>query len=89
MIRATQVGDLEYRGRLERCSKCPRMATWSYDPDPNGLYYCDECVPRGCSCRNIHWGDDDRDPEMELDEDGRQLPCIEYRRDPEGSRADT
>lgn len=28
--------------------KCGRDAIWSYIP--NGSFYCDNCVPRGCIC---------------------------------------
>lgn len=34
---------------LIKCIKCNNLATWEYIP--NGYYYyCDSCVPRGCSC---------------------------------------
>lgn len=42
-------------------------------------YYCDEHVPRGCSC-NI---DPDTDIE-DVDEQGRLLPCCEYGYTPGG-----
>lgn len=35
-------------------------------------YYCEGCVPRGCSCMLR----DDGTPE--LDEQGREFPCVEY-----------
>lgn len=33
--------------------ECGKLATWSYMPSttsPIYGYYCDDCVPRGCSC---------------------------------------
>ncbi len=50
-----------------------------YIPGKQGLYYCDNCVPRGCSC-NI-------DPDtLEEDKDhlGRLYPCCEYWFDDQG-----
>ena len=39
--------------RIHRCSKCNRTAVWMYMPGRYGHYmYCDEHVPRGCSCNN-------------------------------------
>ena len=56
-----------------RCDKChSQIALWEYLPN-DFIYYCDDCVPRGCSC-NI-------DPETEIedtDEQGRLLPCCEW-----------
>lgn len=37
--------------RLHRCCKCNNIATWFYIPSGNGRrFYCDEHVPRGCTC---------------------------------------
>lgn len=40
-----------------KCSECDNLATWSYMPNCNENtsegFYCDKCVPRGCSC-NIY-----------------------------------
>lgn len=44
-----------------------------YGPGGENGFYCDDCVPRGCSC-NI-------DPDTGLedkDNDGRYYPCCEY-----------
>lgn len=39
------------RKRYHRCSCCSNKAVWLYMPGRMGkVYYCDECVPRGCSC---------------------------------------
>lgn len=36
---------------LKRCD-CGRKATWVYMPSNDWCnpYFCDECIPRGCSC---------------------------------------
>lgn len=59
------------------CSDCDQMATWYYMPaDGHGhkRAFCEEHVPRGCSCR----GDES------TDEWGRALPCVEYGFDDRG-----
>lgn len=36
----------------ELCN-CGRTATWLYMPSSKSLpFYCEECVPRGCSCND-------------------------------------
>ena len=30
--------------------KCGKLATWYYMPSEHNWVYCDNCVPRGCSC---------------------------------------
>jgi len=73
------------------CCKCSAIATWYYMPDstnPNRAY-CDDCVPRGCSCNSVpkddNWDSEDPDNwEQELDEQGRELPCCEYWYEPNG-----
>lgn len=35
---------------IVKCSNCPAPATWSYMPGDTN--YCDNCVPRGCSCNH-------------------------------------
>ena len=45
-------------------------AVWSYLPAENN--YCDNCVPRGCTCNQNEKG------EESLDEQGRKEPCCEY-----------
>lgn len=56
----------------EVCSDCGAPATWIYMPADNEAAYCDEHVPRGCSC----W--DDENGVEELAPDGRRQPCIEF-----------
>jgi hypothetical protein len=42
------------KNELEICS-CGKIATWLYMPlSDNYPYYCDEHVPRGCSCNNSY-----------------------------------
>ncbi len=66
---------------MERCDICNKKAIWFYMPGKE--QYCDECVPRGCSC-NIEPKDgdyDNLDPKNwveELDNEGREYPCCEY-----------
>lgn len=51
------------------CKACNTKAVWHYLPsDSISTYYCNACVPRGCSC-NI-----DEEP----DADGLLQPCCEY-----------
>jgi hypothetical protein len=63
-----------------RCDKChSKIATWEYQPSDDYTYYCEDCVPRGCSC-NI-------DPETDepyKDDQGRLLPCCEFYDQPNG-----
>lgn len=43
--------------KLIKCCKCMnKIATWCYIPGglKNGDFYCDDCVPRGCSCNQYH-----------------------------------
>lgn len=40
--------------------------------------YCDDHVPRGCACQ---MNDDDS---MQLDDQDRELPCVEYDFDERG-----
>ena len=56
------------------CHKCSNVATWWYIPgrENSDDYYCDQCVPRGCSCETDDHG------QYILDEKGRPLPCCEY-----------
>ena len=60
-----------------RCDKChAKIATWNYMPREFG-YYCDDCVPRGCSCNLL--GDENDESRIEdTDEQGRLLPCCEF-----------
>ena len=52
------------------CVICGKKATWSYMPSDEN--YCDDHVPRGCSCNCNEKGAE------ELDEQGRKKPCCEY-----------
>lgn len=37
--------------RIHKCSMCNKPATWYYLPSSDGKrFFCDDCVPRGCSC---------------------------------------
>lgn len=65
------------------CNNCPEMAVWMYLPQskdkPYDGFYCDGCVPRGCSCNwNPYTNEEDKD------EKGRLYPCSEYFFDNEG-----
>lgn len=64
---------------------CGKKAKWSYMPGSEN--YCDNHVPRGCSCNaGLKEGIDPdseaaKDPANwveELDEHGRRQPCCEY-----------
>ena len=56
-----------------RCDFChAKIATWEYMPR-SFEYYCDDCVPRGCSC-NIY----EDTGAQHIDEQGRYLPCCEF-----------
>lgn len=55
------------------CDKCQSPAIWYYMPSSD-IQYCDECVPRGCSC-NIF---DNESDEEYVDDFGRKYPCVEY-----------
>lgn len=70
---------------MHKCYKCDKMAVWYYMPADKlriemEYYYCDNCVPRGCSCNIISYPDDMPQESYEYykDELGRDLPCIEY-----------
>ena len=39
--------------KIEICDNCSNPATYMYMPG-TGLY-CDDCLPRGCSCNNEHF----------------------------------
>lgn len=59
------------------CLKCSSIAVWYYLPMINGqdsnMYYCDNCIERGCSCQI-----DPQTGKEDADELGRLLPCCEY-----------
>ena len=58
---------------MKQCKLCFKVAVWVYIPHDNMGYFCDDCVPRGCSC-NIDFETGIED----TDEHGRLLPCCEY-----------
>lgn len=75
----------------EKCD-CGQLGVWCYTPgysDGSNDCFCDNCVPRGCSCMQSpkdgnyentepeNWVDD-------LDEWGRQMPCCEFWYEKEG-----
>ncbi len=58
-------------GELEICD-CGEIATWLYMPSSESKehpFYCDKCVPRGCSCNNTS-----------LEEDYAQLEIENYKK---------
>lgn len=77
----------------EKCYECGELAQWYYLPgggDPKEDYFCDNCVPRGCSCNKelkegieelidgnqiINPPEDFYEP---VDEQGRKYPCCEF-----------
>lgn len=64
-----------------KCDICRcKIATWEYIPS-DFRYYCEDCIPRGCSC-NIQ-----EDGTEEKDDKGRLLPCCEYSYSPNGFTA--
>lgn len=74
-----------------KCCECGKMAVWFYMPsrDAEKDSYCDDCVPRGCSCNmspiDGNWdSEDDNNWIDDTDDLGRQLPCCEYGHYPEG-----
>jgi hypothetical protein len=70
------------------CGKTPAKG-WLYAPATDGFddFYCDNCVPRGCSCNEeLNEGiafdskeaEDPQNYHHKLDERGRKYPCVEY-----------
>ncbi len=66
---------------------CGRIAVWVYMPSHEGPetndFYCDDCVPRGCSCNmepkdGDHENSDPSNWEEPLDDKGRKYPCCEF-----------
>ena len=75
------------------CCRCSELAVWCYAPTTSrkDIYYCEEHVPRGCSCNSNLFDDDapighpDQDLRVSpVDNEGRILPCVEYWFDEEG-----
>lgn len=78
---------------LAKCQVCGAQAVWELAPADSFGEFCDEHVPRGCSCNVIYRGPDEEPrydeqglpiQEQERDERGRLLPCCEYDFYPEG-----
>ncbi len=65
---------------MRKCFKCNKHAVWCYMPSQqnDGDYYCDDCIPRGCSCNIINSTVEKEIYEYYKDELGRDLPCCEY-----------
>jgi len=66
-----------------KCHICNKKATWDYAPSSPVLefynrFFCDDCVPRGCSCQC------DEDGMPYTDSNGKEYPCIEYFEEPNG-----
>ena len=76
---------------------CGKPSFWLYMPssaDKRNPFYCDDCVPRGCSCNQYHLNESDFDSRpkadekvkwieenkiwVRLDEKDRQYPCVEF-----------
>lgn len=90
--------------------RCGKLATWDYMPsstNPEYNYYCEDCVPRGCSCHEeytvnspqAHENGYGENPPTDhndwkwvekdvcwafTDDQGRELPCIEFSHNPDG-----
>ncbi len=64
-----------FRYSLEKCSTCDHHAQWQYMSSSYSKNdrWCDNCVPRGCSCNAI----DEYGEVQATDELGRELPCCE------------
>jgi len=57
--------------------KCGQGAKWIYMPSSDTYpYYCDDCVPRGCSCNNRHLRDDELEPTEEDGIEGKDWKWI-------------
>ena len=54
-----------------KCDSCGLKAVWAYMPNDK-FHYCENHVPRGCSCMT------DEDDNYLKDEQDRLLPCCEY-----------
>ena len=72
------------------CQICKvKPADWDHMSARVGepIFYCDDCVPRGCSCNselkdgidyNSREADNPENWVERLDDKGRKLPCCEY-----------
>jgi hypothetical protein len=74
---------------MKQC-KCGTMAVWIYMPSSSEYpHYCDNCVPRGCTCnREPQDGNWDNLEESNwinpTDKQGREYPCCEFEYDKNG-----
>lgn len=59
---------------LKTCDSCEKVAQWDYAPSDGSGAWCDDCVPRGCSCNRV----DENSEEQVRDDLGRLNPCVEY-----------
>ena len=78
-----------YKYKCVKCGKHP-SGGWLYMPEDGDnvdYFYCDDCVPRGCSCNSelkegIEWDSEEaKNPDNyyePVDEKGRKYPCCEY-----------
>jgi hypothetical protein len=63
---------------IKKCLKCGKKAVWFYLPS-DSVQYCDDCVPRGCSCNDNEYEEDGEVVYIERKDDkGRLLPCCEF-----------
>lgn len=69
------------RIQLAPCMGCGAVAEWHYTPSGPAMDYCDNCVPRGCTCRII---DEDQHIEgrtvIEAGPDGEEFVWTVYDR---------
>lgn len=69
----------------QKCSVCDKFAVWDYMPnDREDMTFCDDHVPRGCSCNNVDYFDESENAEQFRDVHGRLLPCCEFQYNEEG-----
>ena len=85
---------------MKELCDCGEFGVWFYAPVTDikrNPYYCDDCVPRGCSCNHYHvdenvyseedqpikWIEEDK-VWCSVDEQGREYPCCEYWYEEEG-----
>jgi hypothetical protein len=64
---------------------CRKQAVWLYMPSSTmkNPFFCDDCVPRGCSCnsrpKDGNYESEDPDNwEEPSDDNGRLHPCVEF-----------
>lgn len=80
-------GNQEYLDYIDShpCCKCGAPTKWVYGPsnerELKDNFFCDDCVPRGCSCNVVyHLFDEDEkyeDLEPELDDNGLPIPYLD------------